>query len=91
MLVDLDFKGKYVIVVGGGSESYRKTPTFVEAGSKVVVVSKTFSAGIKTLHEAGKLGLMQAEVKSGAEFVKNLKPKPDLLVAVTNDLSLIHI
>ena len=88
MLVDFDFKGMYVVVVGGGSESYRKTPTFVEAGSKVVVVSKTFSTGIKKLHKTGKLELLQAEVKGGAEFVKNLKPKPDLLVAVTNDHSL---
>ena len=88
MLVDLDFNGRYVVVVGGGSESYRKTSTFVEAGSKVVVVSKTFSAGIRKLREAGKLGLLRAEVKDGAEFVKRLKPKPNLLVAVTNDHAL---
>jgi precorrin-2 dehydrogenase/sirohydrochlorin ferrochelatase len=88
LLVDLDFKGKYVVVVGGGSESYRKTPTFVEAGSKILVVSKTFSTGIKTLYEAGKLELLQAELKDVAEFVRNLKPKPDLLVAVTNDHAL---
>jgi len=85
MLVDLDFNGKYVVVVGGGSESYRKTPSFVEAGSKILVVSKTFSLGIKKLRTMGKLELLQAEVKDGEAFVKNLDPKPDLLVAVTND------
>jgi precorrin-2 dehydrogenase/sirohydrochlorin ferrochelatase len=88
LLVDLNFNGRYVVVVGGGSESYRKTSTFVEAGSKVVVVSKTFSAGIKKLREAGKLELLQAEVKDGTKFVKSLKPKPDLLMAVTNDHAL---
>ena len=36
----------------------------------------------------GKLELLQAEVKDGEAFVKNLKPKPDLLVAVTNDQQL---
>lgn len=85
MLVDLNFNGKYVVILGGGSESYRKTLSFVEASSKILVVSKTFSRGIKELHTMGKLELLQAEVKDGEAFVKNLKPKPDLLVAVTND------
>lgn len=85
MLVDLNFNGKYVVIVGGGSESYRKTQSFVEAGSKILVVSRTFSRGIKELHSRGKLQLLKEEVKDGEAFVKNLKPKPDLLVAVTND------
>jgi precorrin-2 dehydrogenase/sirohydrochlorin ferrochelatase len=85
MLVDLNFKGKYVVVVGGGSESYRKTLSFVEAGAKILVVSKTFSQGIKKLYTQGKLKLLQEEVKDAEDFVKSLNPKPDLLVAVTND------
>jgi len=85
LLVDLNFNGKYVVVVGGGSESYRKTQSFVEAGSKILVVSKTFSRSIKELHTLGKLELLQSEVKDAEAFVKNLKPKPDLLVAVTNN------
>lgn len=85
MLVDLNFTGKYVVIVGGGSESYRKTRSFVEAGSKILVVSKTFSHGIKGLHSMGKLELLQAEVKDGEAFVDKLEPKPDLLVAVTSD------
>jgi len=88
LLVDLNFDGKYVVIVGGGSESYRKTLSFVEASSKILVVSKTFSRGIKELHKRGKLELLQAEVKDGEAFVKNLKPKPDLLVTVTNDQKL---
>jgi len=50
-----------------------------------LVVSRTFSRGIKELHSMGKLQLLKAEVKDGEAFVKNLTPKPDLLVAVTND------
>jgi precorrin-2 dehydrogenase/sirohydrochlorin ferrochelatase len=88
LLVDLNFKGKYVVVVGGGSESYRKTQSFVEAGSKILVVSKTFSRGIKELNAKGKLELLQKEVKDAEAFVNNLKPKPDLLVAVTNNREL---
>jgi len=85
LLVDLNFNGKYVVIVGGGSESYRKTQSFVEAVSKILVVSKAFSRGIKELHSMGKLQLLKEEVKDGEAFVKNLTPKPDLLVAVTND------
>ena len=74
-----------MVVVGGGSESYRKTQSFVEAGSKILVVSKTFSRDIKQLHALGKLKLLQEEVEDAEAFVKNLNPKPDLLVAVTNN------
>jgi precorrin-2 dehydrogenase/sirohydrochlorin ferrochelatase len=88
LLVDLNFNGKYVVIVGGGSESYRKTLSFVEAGSKILVVSKTFSRGIEKLRKLGRLELINAEVKDGEAFVKKLKPKPDLLVAVTNNQKL---
>ena len=77
-----------MVVVGGGSESYRKTPTFVEASAKILVVSKTFSEGIEKMHKMGKLELLQTEVKDAKAFVKSLDPKPDLLVAVTNDHAL---
>src|SRR3972149_10506596 len=85
MLVDFKFDGKYVVVVGGGSEGYKKTLSFVEAGAKILVVSKTFSSGIKKLHKMKKLKLLKAEVNDGEAFVNSLTPKPDLLVAVTND------
>jgi siroheme synthase (precorrin-2 oxidase/ferrochelatase) len=47
MLVDLKVDGKTVVVVGGGSEGYRKTLDFVEAGAKVLVVSQEFSEASK--------------------------------------------
>jgi precorrin-2 dehydrogenase / sirohydrochlorin ferrochelatase len=85
MLVDMNFNGKYVVIVGGGSESYRKILSFVEAFSEILVVSKTFSRGIKELNSIRKLEVLKTEVKDGEEFVKNLNPKPDLLVTATND------
>ncbi len=88
MLVDLKSDGKYVVVVGGGSESYRKTVDFLEAGAKILVVSRSFSSGIKQLQEQGKIRLQQAEVEDAKTFFDSLKPKPDLLVAVTNNHNL---
>ncbi len=85
MLVDLKVNGKHVVVVGGGSESYRKTLDFLEAGAKILVVSRSFSDGIKGLYQTGKISLQEEEVKNAASFVNSFDPKPDIVVALTND------
>jgi precorrin-2 dehydrogenase/sirohydrochlorin ferrochelatase len=85
MLVNLKSNGKYVVVVGGGSEGYRKTLDFVEAGAKVLVVSRSFSNGIKQLSESGKICIQKEEVEEAEVFISSFDLKPDLLVAVTNN------
>jgi precorrin-2 dehydrogenase/sirohydrochlorin ferrochelatase len=85
MLVDLKFDGKYVVVVGGGSESYRKALDFLEAGAKILVASKSFSSEIKQLQEQGRIMLQQADIEDAKKFLEFLEPKPDLLLAITND------
>ncbi len=85
MLIELKLEGKYVVVVGGGSESYRKTFDFVKAGAKILVVSGSFSRGIQKLQEKGKISLRQEHVGDPEAFFCKLKPKPDLLVAITNN------
>lgn len=85
MLVDLKMAGKRVVVVGGGAESYRKTTNFLEAGASIIVVSKSFSPKIEQLAQKGKINLLQTEVKNAADFMSSFEPKPDLMVAVTND------
>jgi len=85
MLVDLKVDGKCVVVVGGGSEGYRKTLDFVEAGAKVLVVSEEFSEGIQALNKSGKICLQKEKITDAEEFVDSFEPKPDLLVAVTNN------
>ena len=88
MLIDLKLDGKTVIVVGGGSESCRKTQSFVDSGAKIWVISKAFSSGIQKLHEAKKVALLKTEIQDAKSFVESLNPKPDLLLAVTNDAKL---
>ena len=85
MLIDLKLDGKIVIVVGGGSEGYRKTLSFVDSGAKIWVISKAFSSGIQKLNEAKKVALEKTEIQDAKAFVDSLKPKPDLLLAVTNE------
>jgi precorrin-2 dehydrogenase/sirohydrochlorin ferrochelatase len=85
MLVDFKLNGKCVVVVGGGSEGYRKTMDFVDEGAKILVVSKTFSNEVAKLGEEGKVCLQKETVEDAETFVNSFDPKPYLFVAVTDD------
>jgi len=85
MLLDLKIAGKYVVIIGGGLEGYRKTLDFLEAGAKILVVSKTFSSGIQRLMQSGKIRAQKETVENAEAYVHSLSPKPDLLVAVTSN------
>jgi precorrin-2 dehydrogenase/sirohydrochlorin ferrochelatase len=71
--------------VGGGSEAFSKVQNFLDAGSKVLVISRNFSKDILDLHAAKRIDLFKTEIKDGEAFVKQLKPKPDLLAVATSD------
>jgi precorrin-2 dehydrogenase/sirohydrochlorin ferrochelatase len=88
LILDLNFEDKNVVIVGGGAEGYRKTLSFLDAGSKILVVSRTFSKGIKELHQAKKIDLLKIDIKDGEDFVDSLDPKPYLFLAVTSDHNL---
>lgn len=85
MLIDLKLDGKTVIVVGGGTEAYRKTQSFIDSGAKIWVISKAFSSDIQKLGEEKKVALLKTDVKDAKSFVGSLNPNPDILLAVTND------
>jgi precorrin-2 dehydrogenase/sirohydrochlorin ferrochelatase len=85
LLIDLKLDGKTVIVVGGGEEGYRKIQSFVGSGAKIWVISRAFSSGIQKLGEEKKVALLKTEIKDAKGFVVSLNPKPDVLLAVTND------
>ena len=85
MLVDLNLEGKFVAVVGGGTEACRKTLDFLDAGAKILVVSNSFSKGITELGAAQKICLRKEEIQDADVFIKGLDPKPFVVVAVTND------
>lgn len=88
MIINFKFDGKYVVIVGGGIEAYKKTLRFLEAGSKILVASRTFSKGIKKLQQEKKINLLKADIKNGETFFNQLNPKPDLLAVATNDQKL---
>jgi len=88
LLLDLKLEGKTIIVVGGGSEAYRKTGSFVDSGATIWIISKDFSEDIQSLAKAKKVALVKTEIKNAQAFVDSLNPKPDILLAVTNNSEL---
>jgi precorrin-2 dehydrogenase/sirohydrochlorin ferrochelatase len=86
----MDFKldGKTVVMVGGGLEGCRKIQNLVDGNADITVVSSEFSEGIKSYAEQGKIRLHRAQVKDAKDFVDRLNPKPDMLLAVTNNSEL---
>ncbi|MCL1977019.1 MAG: bifunctional precorrin-2 dehydrogenase/sirohydrochlorin ferrochelatase [Candidatus Bathyarchaeota archaeon] len=86
----MDFKvdGKTVAVIGGGLEGCRKIQNFLNSTAEITVISNEFSEGIKILAEQGKIRLHQAEIKDEQKFIDQLNPKPDMLLAVTNNSEL---
>jgi len=88
LLIDLKLDGKTIIVVGGGSEGYRKTLSFVDSGAKIWVISKSFSSSIQKMGEEKKVALLKTEIQDAKSFVDSLNPKPDILLAVTDEAKL---
>jgi len=85
LIIDFKFDGKYVAVVGGGLEAFSKVQNFLDAGCKVLVISRSFSKGILELQDRRRIDLLKTEIKDGEFFVKQLNPKPDLLAVATSD------
>ncbi|MGD6810425.1 MAG: precorrin-2 dehydrogenase/sirohydrochlorin ferrochelatase family protein [Candidatus Bathyarchaeia archaeon] len=88
MLIDFRLDGKTIVIIGGGREGCRKILNLVDSNAQITVVSSDFSDGIKSFAEQGKIRLHRAQIKEPQDFVSLLDPKPDLLLAVTNDTAL---
>ena len=76
------------MVIGGGAEAYRKTQSFIDSGAKIWLISRDFSAEIQKLGEEKKVALLKTDIKDAQAFVDSLNPKPDVLLAATNDSAL---
>jgi precorrin-2 dehydrogenase/sirohydrochlorin ferrochelatase len=88
MLIDLKLLGKTVMVIGGGEEAYRKVQGFLDSGATIWVISKDFTGDIAKLGETHKVALLKTEVKDAKTFVDNLNPRPDVLLAATDNSKL---
>lgn len=89
MLIDLKLAGKAVLIVGGGKVGERKAGKFLEANSKVTVVSKGFTDGLKQLGQRGKVKLIEVDISAEfLSFIGSLISDSDVVVAATNNQKL---
>lgn len=76
------------MVIGGGAEAYRKTRSFLDSGAIIWLISKDFSAEVLKLGETKKVTLLRTEIKDAKTFIESLNPKPDVLLAATDNSKL---
>ncbi len=86
--MDIKLDGKTVMVIGGGAEANRKVQGFLDQGAKVWVISREFSPEVQNLGEQKRVALLRTGIRDAQAFVDSLNPKPDILLAVTNDSAL---
>lgn len=65
MIVDLNLKGKQVLVVGGGHEAARKVEALLTQDCEVIVVADKVAASIRAHAEKGKITLDCRRVDDG--------------------------
>ena len=83
MIVDLNVDGKYVIVIGGGTEGERKVRGLLGQNCKITVISNRFNRYLLNLDKGGKIQLVKAKLKD-ANILDDYK-NPFLILAATND------
>ena len=86
MIVDLNIKGKRVIVVGGGTEGIRKVRALLGQDCKITVISNRFNRFLIEQADSGKIELVKARLKD-ANILDNYNDA-FLVLAATNDREL---
>jgi precorrin-2 dehydrogenase/sirohydrochlorin ferrochelatase len=86
LIVDLNLDGKYVIVIGGGTEGVRKVRGLLGQNCKIIVISNRFNRYLLNLDKDGKIQVVKAKLKD-AIILDDYK-NPFLILAATNDKSL---
>lgn len=86
MIVDLNLKGKHVIVIGGGTEGVRKVNALLGQGCRVTVISRRFNKYLNEQAKAGKIENVKARIRD-ASILDNYK-NPFLVLASTDDRAL---
>jgi precorrin-2 dehydrogenase len=86
LIVDLNLKGKHVLVIGGGTEGVRKVNALLGQGCRITVISNRFNKYLREQEEAGKIETVKARLKD-AEILNNYD-HPFLVLASTDDKAL---
>lgn len=85
MIVDLNLKGKLVIVVGGGQEGLKKINSLLTQDCKILLFSDKTNRQISNYVRQGKITFKKINLKDSSFL---LKYKPILVMAATDDKAL---
>ncbi|MCH8156460.1 MAG: bifunctional precorrin-2 dehydrogenase/sirohydrochlorin ferrochelatase [Nitrospinae bacterium] len=83
MIIDLNLKGKQVLVLGGGNEAARKVEALLTQDCAVIVVAERVAESIRVHAENGKITLENRRVEEGS-FLDGYD-RLILVLAVTDD------
>lgn len=85
MIVDLNLKGRLVIVVGAGEEGLKKVNSLLTQDCSILVISDGANAQIQKMDKEGKIRFKKAKL-TDAEFLSEYEPI--LVMAATDDREL---
>lgn len=83
MIVDLNFSGRRVLLIGGGPETERKAWMFVDAGAALTVASPDHAKSLRDLKAKGRMELITADTSTDVALVERVNPRPDIVVVHT--------
>jgi len=86
MLIDMDLRGKTVLIVGGGKIGERKAAKFLTAHANVLVASKEFTTRLKQLVD--KIQLVTVDLEVTPQVIRKLVSRADFVIAATNQSAL---
>jgi precorrin-2 dehydrogenase/sirohydrochlorin ferrochelatase len=86
MIIDLNLKGRQVVIAGGGREATKKVEAILSQNCEIFVHAESFSSDISRWQKEGKVQL-KSGVLSGGDFLKNYD-RLILVMAATDDKSL---
>ena len=85
MIVDLNLRGKTVIVIGGGNEAQKRIKSLVKQGCKILVISESVNVQINKLAKIKKIKLKKQKIQD-TKFIS--KYKPNMVITTTTDSKL---
>lgn len=85
VIVDLNLKGRLVIVVGAGEEGLKKVNSLLTQDCSILVISDGANAQIQKMDKEGKIRFKKAKL-TDAEFLSEYEPI--LVMAATDDREL---
>lgn len=83
MIVDLNLKGKHVIVIGGGVEGVRKVKGLLGQGCKITVISSRLNRFLVDCSKRNDVEIIKSEIKN-ADILSKYRDA-SVVLAATND------